>query len=84
MTNIEENMVPVLLSIRGEQYFDGGKAAEVRQIYMDAVTKAVRRDFSSQIGDWCREHGVQYIGPAQRLRFLTCTLTLGLIITCCP
>ena len=23
MTNIEENMVPVLLSIRGEQYFDG-------------------------------------------------------------
>ncbi len=53
---------PGYLPLLWEQDFDGGKAAEVRQIYMDAVTKAVRRDFSSQIGDWCRERGVQYIG----------------------
>lgn len=29
---------------------------------MDAVTKLVRESFSRQIGDWCRAHGVQYIG----------------------
>ena len=29
---------------------------------MDAVTKLVRKDFSEQIGDWCRQHGVRYIG----------------------
>ena len=38
------------------------EAAEVRYQYMDAVTKLVRKDFSEQIGDWCRQHGVRYIG----------------------
>lgn len=38
------------------------KAAEVRYLFMDAVTKLVRRDFSEQIGRWCNEHGVRYIG----------------------
>ena len=38
------------------------EAAEVRYQYMDAVTKLVRKDFSEQIGNWCREHGVRYIG----------------------
>ncbi len=34
----------------------------VRFQYMDAVTKLVRKNFSQQIGSWCREHGVEYIG----------------------
>ena len=38
------------------------KAAKIRYAYMDAVTKLVRKDFSEQIGNWCREHGVKYIG----------------------
>jgi hypothetical protein len=38
------------------------ETAFVRQAYMDAVTKTVRRTFSYQIGDWCRAHGVMYIG----------------------
>ncbi len=37
-------------------------AAKVRYEYMDAVTKLVREDFSEQLGAWCREHGVRYIG----------------------
>lgn len=44
---------------------DGGVpeiAAKIRYIYMDAVTELVKEDFSSQIGSWCRERGVQYIG----------------------
>ena len=36
--------------------------ARIRCAYMDAVTRAVERDFSFQVGDWCRAHGVRYIG----------------------
>ena len=38
------------------------ETARVRYAYMDAVTRLVRKSFSRQIGDWCRAHGVQYIG----------------------
>ncbi|MDO5138125.1 MAG: hypothetical protein Q4D71_06635 [Oscillospiraceae bacterium] len=38
------------------------QAAFVRMQYLDAVTKLVREAFSEQIGDWCRSHGVEYIG----------------------
>lgn len=41
---------------------DASETAQVRYAYMDAVTKLVRDSFSRQIGDWCRAHGVQYIG----------------------
>lgn len=36
--------------------------AKARYQYMNAVTNLVKRDFSEQIGDWCREHNVKYIG----------------------
>lgn len=36
--------------------------ARVRYAYMDAVTTLVKKDFSYQVGDWCRAHGVEYIG----------------------
>lgn len=38
------------------------KIAAARYHYMDAVTRLVKQDFSEQIGDWCRNHGVEYIG----------------------
>ena len=41
---------------------DEQETAFVRHAYMDAVTKLVRESFSRQVGSWCREHGVQYIG----------------------
>ena len=41
---------------------DVSETARVRYAYMDAVTKLVRESFSRQIGDWCRAHGVRYIG----------------------
>lgn len=41
---------------------DPAETAEVRCAYMDAVTKLVRESFSRQLGDWCRAHGVEYIG----------------------
>ena len=36
--------------------------ARVRSIYMDCVSRLVQHSFSEQIGDWCRAHGVAYIG----------------------
>ena len=43
-------------------WIDGPRASRVRSIYMDTVTKLVRKAFSCQLGDWCRDHGVEYIG----------------------
>jgi len=45
-----------------EQEADSEDKAKVRYTYMDAVTRLVEADFSRQIGDWCRERNVQYIG----------------------
>lgn len=39
-----------------------GRTPAVRLAYMNAVTKLWRKCFSYQLGDWCRAHGVQYIG----------------------
>ena len=33
-----------------------------RYDFMDTVTDLFRVNFSEQLGDWCRTHGVQYIG----------------------
>lgn len=40
----------------------GDLSAYTRYHYMDVVTRAVEEDFSIMVGDWCREHGVSYIG----------------------
>lgn len=37
-------------------------AAKVRYTYMDIVTRLVEEDFSKQLGQWCEDHGVEYIG----------------------
>lgn len=41
---------------------DKARTAHLRYTYMDAVTRLVEQNFSFQLGDWCRAHGVQYIG----------------------
>ena len=35
---------------------------QVRLAYMDGVTRLWWRNFSHQVGNWCRAHGVEYIG----------------------
>jgi hypothetical protein len=51
-----------LLPLLWENGFDEDITARVRFAYMDAVTRLVEKNFSQQIGNWCREHGVEYIG----------------------
>ena len=44
-------------------WYDAGEAApDARYLYMDLVSRLFAECFTGQIGDWCREHGVKYIG----------------------
>ncbi|WP_455614916.1 hypothetical protein [Eisenbergiella sp.] len=44
-------------------WFDcGERTADVRYRYMDVVSRRFGKNFIGQMGDWCREHGVQLIG----------------------
>lgn len=38
------------------------KSSEIRLSYMNVITKLWNKSFSYRIGDWCRSHGVEYIG----------------------
>ena len=38
------------------------QTARVHYVYMDILTRLVEKNFSFQLGDWCRSHGVKYIG----------------------
>ena len=40
----------------------GEITAAVRMHYMEVITKLYRENFGYLLGDWCRAHGVQYIG----------------------
>jgi hypothetical protein len=41
---------------------DAALSARTRYAYMDSVTRLVRENFSRQLGAWCEDHGVEYIG----------------------
>ena len=41
---------------------DPKKDSRYRSRYMEAVTRLYENNFSVQLGDWCRQHGVEYIG----------------------
>lgn len=43
-------------------WYEDEYRAEVRFAYMDAITKLYDECFAGQLGDWCRAHGVEYIG----------------------
>ena len=43
-------------------YNAGGKTTITRYKYMDIVSGLYASCFSGQLGTWCRNHGVEYIG----------------------
>ena len=53
---------PSLMYLLWEGYADAALTARVRYAYMDSVTSLVEKNFSFQLGDWCRSRGVMYIG----------------------
>lgn len=46
----------------GELWYPGDRSPEARLAYMDALTTLYRDCFARPVGDWCRAHGVEYIG----------------------
>ena len=42
--------------------FDNGLSQEIRLTYMDIVSRAFEDCYSRPVGQWCREHGVMFIG----------------------
>lgn len=52
-----KEIIALWMPVGSEEY-----TANVRVSYMNLVTQLCKENFSEQIGTWCREHGVQYIG----------------------
>lgn len=48
--------------LAGLWYKKGDGLPELRVAYMDVLTELWRENFSLQLGEWCRAHGVMYIG----------------------
>lgn len=40
----------------------GEETSLIRVAYMDLVTEAYAKNFTEKLGNWCREHNVEYIG----------------------
>ncbi len=38
------------------------ETARMHTLYMDCLTRLVRKNFSEQVAAWCHDHGVRYIG----------------------
>lgn len=51
-----------LTSLPALWYDSGEKTVRIRSEYMDCMTGLVEKCFSGQVGEWCAEHGVEYIG----------------------
>ena len=57
----KEDFLKNLSLLWGENQ-NGKQKAQARYDFMDTVTRLVEKNFSMQIGNWCREHKVEYIG----------------------
>lgn len=40
----------------------GGKEKQIRFLYMDLITTLYEKNFTKVLGDWCKAHGVWYLG----------------------
>ena len=59
---MDQEMGESSLGYMGELWFPSDHAPITRLAYMNAVTRLYRDNFSYLLGDWCRDHGVMYIG----------------------
>lgn len=60
-----ENFCVYLTALWNEIDVDTDKSyqtGKVRKEYSDLVTVLYQKNFCEQVGDWCRTHGVEYIG----------------------
>ena len=62
LSMMTEEMGEDALPYLGELWYDSDHAPKTRLAYMNAATRLWRKCFSEQVGNWCRAHGVMYIG----------------------
>lgn len=53
---------PEMKNIAGLWFDIEGISDKMRYFYIDIITKEYQKNFVDKIGDWCRNHGVLYIG----------------------
>jgi hypothetical protein len=53
-----------LLPLLWQPAADDDLTARIRYAYMDTITLLVKENFSNQLGQWCADHGVEYVGHA--------------------
>lgn len=51
-----------LIALLPGLWADTGNTADLRVAYMDTVTALFAQNFTQKLGNWCRDHGVEYIG----------------------
>ena len=59
-TGLSQGQIYLLLP--GLLHDINGKTKLIREAYMEVITRRYSRNFSWQLGNWCRDHGVSYIG----------------------
>nr|WP_202887512.1 glycosylhydrolase-like jelly roll fold domain-containing protein [Cohnella zeiphila] len=60
---LRERVGPEFAKLLPLLWHEGGKRTQaLRYTYMDLVSRLYAKHFAEQIGDWCRSHGVEYIG----------------------
>lgn len=67
--------VPHLNLLWYEDDQNGDRQMDIRHAYMDTVTELYSECFNKQLGDWCREHGVMYVGHV--IEDMNCHLRSG-------
>jgi len=67
--------IPHLNLLWYEDDRNGDLQGEIRHAYMDTVTELYSECFNKQLGDWCRAHGVMYIGHV--IEDMNCHLRSG-------
>lgn len=73
----KENYTEDLTALTGLFHSIGGKERMARYTYMDVITRKYQENFSEQIGDWCENHGVEYIGHVLENGLFTQSLGAG-------
>ena len=68
-----ESLLP-LLFVDSEEH---DLAAQIRYDYMDCVSRLYEKCFSRPVGEWCKEHGVEYIGHVVEDNHIHSRLGLG-------
>ena len=60
---LKEEWGPLFLQVLVACWYDVPQFSPAARLsYMDHVSRLFQENFSQQVGDWCRAHGVEYIG----------------------